>query len=87
MLIDTELLDGEFLKSPPPLLRLVSQAVSSSDFEALIRVHAFLDVRFRHGAFVLSSLLASGEASCTSPIVNTNRQEAVNCSGDLDRAA
>ena len=49
MLIETELLSEEFLGSPPPLLRLVSQAVPTSDFEELIGVHAVLDVRFRHG--------------------------------------
>ena len=82
MLIETELFSEEFLKSPPPLLRLVSQAVPTSDFEELIRVHAVLDVRFRHGhvegSFWPFLTVGQQKIACTSPIVNTKRQEAIN---------
>ena len=74
MLIETKLHD-EFLKSPP-LLKLVSQAVSSSDFEELIRVQAFLDIRLRHGhveepLWPFLHCRPARKAACTSLTVNT----------------
>ena len=83
MSIEPKLLSEEFLKRSPPLLRLVSQAVSSSDFEELIRVRAFLDVRFRHdhveGPCGFFLLVSQQKCRFTSPTVNTKRHEAINC--------
>ena len=39
----------KFSEGLPPLLRLIPQAVSSSDFKELVGVQTFLDVRLRHG--------------------------------------
>ena len=49
MLVGTQLFDEEIFRSLPPLLRLIPQAVSSSDFKELVGVQPFLDVRLRHG--------------------------------------
>ena len=48
MLIETQLLNEKLLKSPPPMLRLSSQAVSSFYFTELVGVQAFLNVQLRH---------------------------------------